>query len=119
MERWLEVNGVSFVRQKKFPDCVYKNPLPFDFYLTQLNVLIEYDGEQHFAPVKFSNWSSKVQKEKFELTQMKDRIKTDYAKTKGIPLLRIPYDSSVEQSLAVCLPFLTSDPQRFVAPVPD
>ena len=119
VERWLEVNGVLFERQKKFSDCVHKRPLPFDFYLTQSNILIEYDGEQHFVPVKFSSWSSKVQKEKFELIRIKDEIKTNYAKLKGVPLLRIPFNGDVNHYLSVILPLLTSNAQRLVAPVFD
>lgn len=43
--------NVSFEKEKTFIDCV--NPktnflLRFDFYLPDYNIIIEYDGEQHF-----------------------------------------------------------------------
>ena len=36
-----------------FNDCKRKNKLRFDFYLPKYNVLIEYDGMQHFKPIIF------------------------------------------------------------------
>lgn len=60
--------------------------LPFDFYLPSYNILIEYDGEHHFQPVK--GWGGE---EKFKLTQKNDEIKNNYCKDNNITLLRLPY----------------------------
>lgn len=48
-------NHIIFEEQKKFDTC--RNPetlnfLPFDFYIESLNLLIEYDGEFHYFPIK-------------------------------------------------------------------
>lgn len=63
----------------------------FDFYLPDYNILIEYDGEQHFKPVDFASkgleWATKI----FEYNQIKDKIKNDYCKDNNIRLIRIPY----------------------------
>ncbi len=58
----------------------------FDFYLPKLNILIEYDGEQHFREVSCFGGEKEFLKRKIN-----DGIKTDYAKNNAIPLLRIPY----------------------------
>lgn len=46
----LEELKIPFIKEKTFPELVSDNnvPLRFDFYLPQYNLIIEYDGEQHF-----------------------------------------------------------------------
>ena len=46
-------NNIEFKKEKKFKDCKDKYQLPFDFYLPQYNLCIEFDGEQHFNPSSF------------------------------------------------------------------
>lgn len=75
---------VNYEREKRFCDCRDKNPLPFDFYIPKFNLLIEYDGEQHYKPIRNNI-------EKFRLTQYHDKLKNDYCKSHDIDLLRIPY----------------------------
>ena len=41
-------NGIKFIEQYKFDDCCDKRSLPFDFYLPDYNILIEYQGLQHY-----------------------------------------------------------------------
>lgn len=83
---WLEENKIKFEYNKWFGDCKgKKKPLPFDFYLQKYNLLIEFDGEQHF---KQCNYFRDL---KFAERQLYDSIKTNYCKEKGIKLLRIPY----------------------------
>jgi len=50
IREWLETNKVKFISQKWFNSCRDKRPLPFDFYLPDLEMCIEYDGSQHFIP---------------------------------------------------------------------
>ena len=89
---YLKLNNIFFEREKKFKDCKGKRcVLPFDFYLPEYNILIEYDGKQHFEPVRFhSTLFEKVEKS-FNDLKRNDKIKDDYCKTKGIILIRIPY----------------------------
>lgn len=77
---------VKYESQKRFTECKYKLLLPFDFYLPLYNVLIEYDGEQHFKPRKQFGGI-----EAFKIAKNNDNIKTEYAAKNNIPLLRIPY----------------------------
>ena len=88
--KYLEDNQLCFESQKRFDDCRDKKPLPFDFYLPNHNICIEYDGRQHFEPVNFGG-SLQEMKENFELTNKHDNIKTQYCKDKNIQLIRISY----------------------------
>jgi hypothetical protein len=87
-------HGISFVRQKTFSDCTNTllgkscRKLPFDFYLTEKNILIEFDGQQHFVPV----WGE----EGLEKIQRTDKLKNQYCEKNGIKLIRIPYTMNKE-----------------------
>jgi len=90
--KFLEKNHVKCVPQYTFGDC--RNPktnakLKFDFYIPSKNLLIEYDGLQHFIVGKFGKHKSSS--EALRLTKYRDRLKTKYAKSHGIKLLRIKY----------------------------
>lgn len=74
---------ISFVRQMRFKECVNKRRLPFDFFLPDLNICIEYDGIMHFEP-KFGNNS-------LSKTKYNDSLKNNFCFTAGIKLIRIPY----------------------------
>ena len=85
----LEQNNIIFVNQKSFSDFRYPNTngIPkYDFYIPSLNILIEYDGEQHFKPI--FNWDTK---EKFLLRKQYDKLKNEYALSNNFILIRIPY----------------------------
>lgn len=80
-----------YIRQYKFKDCKDINPLPFDFYLPDFNIIIEYDGEHHYYPVNHGENNKEQTIIKFETTKKHDKIKTDYCKENNINLIRIPY----------------------------
>jgi len=44
IEKILYELGISYERQKTFNDCKDKKKLPFDFYLPEKNMCIEYNG---------------------------------------------------------------------------
>lgn len=44
----LDKLGIAYVREKRIGNTKQR----FDFYLTDLNISIEYQGKQHFEPVK-------------------------------------------------------------------
>ena len=82
----LNILNIEFYQQYKFKECKNINMLPFDFYLPQYNICIEYDGIQHFEPIeRFGG------KEEFSRTKIRDNIKTQYCKDNNIKLIRIPY----------------------------
>lgn len=91
ISQFLDKNNISYIAQYKFEDCIYINPLPFDFYLPQMNLLIEYDGIQHFEPCTFGGIDKQEALEAFRLCQIRDEIKNQYCKSREIKLIRIPY----------------------------
>jgi hypothetical protein len=50
----LERLGVDYEPEKRFEDCRDKRSLPFDVFVPSHRLLIEFDGEQHFA---INRWS--------------------------------------------------------------
>ena len=87
LDKW----GYKYTLQNKYNDCRDKNPLPFDIYLPDYNINIEYDGEHHYYPIPRGTMSEEEAQEVFEITQKHDQIKTKYCKDNGIALIRIPY----------------------------
>lgn len=63
----------------------------FDFYLPEFNLFIEYDGEQHYKPVRYFSQSDEEVEATFNETKRRDKIKDQYCKENNINLLRIPY----------------------------
>lgn len=68
-------------------DIMYR----FDFYLPDYNLMIEYDGEQHYMSVNFGENNTKLMEERLKIRQKNDQIKNNYCKANNINLLRIPY----------------------------
>lgn len=89
----LESLNAPFEKQKKFSDCLGDNkPLAFDFWIPTWNTLIEYDGEQHFRPVKFhQQMTEQTMNDMFERVKRYDAVKNQYCQKNNIRLLRIPY----------------------------
>ena len=78
--------NITYKRQKKFKDCKNIKNLSFDFYVPEINLLIEYSGMQHYKSTK--GWGGEKD---FKLRQLRDQIKVDYCKNNNINLLIIPY----------------------------
>ena len=74
---------IPFEREKIFPD--FKNAR-YDFFLPKDNIIIEYDGIQHFKQYEFF---SKTRSD-FLKRQEKDRKKNSYALAHGYKMFRIP-----------------------------
>lgn len=90
IEKQIKIIGIPYIKQHRFNDCKYKRVLPFDFYLPNYNLCIEYDGKQHHIPIK--NWGGD---KGLELRQLRDRIKTEYCESNNIKLIRINYDEDI------------------------
>jgi Zn finger protein HypA/HybF involved in hydrogenase expression len=52
--RLLDKMGVFYEKEKKFPFCKKIRFLPYDFFLVDFNIIIEYQGLQHFKPWKLT-----------------------------------------------------------------
>ena len=68
--------------------------MPFDFYLPEYNICIEFDGIQHFEPR--DAFGGKVE---FEKTKLRDKIKDDYCKNNGLSLIRISNIRDIKNKL--------------------
>jgi len=90
----LEQNNVDFETQKTFKNCRNINPLPFDFYLPKNNILIEFDGEQHFISKECFGGEKG-----FNKTQKNDQIKNKYCEKHNIKLFRISYQDNILEKL--------------------
>lgn len=86
ISRILSEMSISFETQKKYVGCKNVLQLPFDFYLPDYNLLIEYDGIQHFQPIKRFGGDFG-----FDRVKKTDNIKNNFCFKNGINLLRIPY----------------------------
>ncbi len=99
IQKYLISNNVSFVPQKIFSDCLNKNNthhLYFDFYLPDFNTIVEYDGKQHYEPVKI--WGGE---ERFKKQQENDEIKNKYCEEHNIKIIRIPYTKKEEEIIQI------------------
>lgn len=87
ISRILDKLNINYIRQKTFEGCIgKKRKLPFDFYLPEKNLIIEYDGKQHFEIIEVFGGNNA-----FNETQLNDKIKNNYLLKNGIKLLRISY----------------------------
>lgn len=75
-----------YEQQKRFDGCRDKYTLPFDFYLSEYNLVVEIMGEQHEHPVKVFGGE-----EKFKIQVLHDKMKRDYLKQNNIHCLDIWY----------------------------
>ena len=78
--------NIKFNQQYLFNDCRNIRPLPFDFYLPQYNITIEYDGRQHYKLDCFNMNLLDLMNLKYN-----DNKKTQYCNDNNIKLIRIPY----------------------------
>lgn len=92
--------GAIFERSYTFPDCVNRKNLLFDFAILnenrELQMLVEYDGKQHFEPLGYLGGEVK-----FKKMCKNDQIKNDYCANNSIPLLRIPYTKTEDEIIAL------------------
>lgn len=86
----LKANNIPFLSQKTFDTCIFPDSLRkavFDFYLPELQTVIEYDGVQHFG-YAMSGWNNKTS---YNDNVRRDQYKNNWCKENHINLIRIPY----------------------------
>jgi hypothetical protein len=105
IEKILNKYNIGYKKQKTFDKCVYKNKLRFDFYLLDFNILIEYNGIQHYPKKckKSPTYNPKHMhsNKKLKENQIRDEIKRKFCKNNNIKLIEIPYweKNNIEQIL--------------------
>ena len=84
IEQYLIKNSIKYIPQYWFKDCRDIKPLPFDFYLPDLNTVCEFDGRQHFEETDYFRHD-------LNSTREHDKIKNQYCTDNSINIIRIPY----------------------------
>lgn len=87
IHEWLTNRNHKVIRQKTFNDLKYKMLLRYDFFLPEKNIIIEFDGQQHYQFVAKFHGSI----ENFESMKRRDEIKNQYAKENNYKLVRIKW----------------------------
>lgn len=99
IEKFLLDNNIIFEREKKFEGLKYKRSLRFDFFinLDGREILIEFDGKQHFE----TNKSNKIfTNELIKKTKERDKIKNDFCKKNNKELIRFSYKQTSDEILS-------------------
>jgi len=92
---YFERHGIEYIRQFPLKDKGEDNRvLRADFYLPKENVVIEYQGLQHYRPVEAMGGL-----EKFEYLQRNDMRKRNYCKAHKIRLVEIKYNEDIHKRL--------------------
>jgi very-short-patch-repair endonuclease len=91
---YLLKNNILFETQKRFNSCKNKRKLPFDFFIPSKNICIEFDGIQHFKPIKIWGGTPNL-----KYIQNNDKIKNKFCEDNGIKLIRIKYSENIENKL--------------------
>lgn len=76
--------GIKFEKEKiiKIDNTNYR----FDFFISEMNLFIEYDGIQHFEPIKYFGGDNQ-----FDIIKSNDMIKNNWISQNNFHLIRIPY----------------------------
>ena len=93
-KEYLEKYGITYIIQKRFSGCKNKRALPFDVYLPDYNICIEYQGQQHYSLLTgyiHKKFTLKEQQDNFKRQQKHDKIKRNYCLKNNIQLIEIPY----------------------------
>ena len=74
-------------------------PLKCDFYIKNFNLVIEYNGRQHYEPIKLWGGGTKQLKK----TQELDKIKKEFCLENGINFEVIKFDEDINTRLVKIL----------------
>lgn len=98
VENYLLDNSLLYERQKKFSDLKDYFYLSYDFYIPKKEVLIEYQGRQHYYPISFFGGQESLSKQKIH-----DNMKRNYAKVNEFTLIEIPYTVTTAEEIKTIL----------------
>jgi hypothetical protein len=88
----LEKHGIEFVSNYNiyiFGFINGEHPKLIDFYLPYYNLFIEYNGRQHYEPIRFGGRSLYEAEKKFEKQLIRDQEVRDFALNNNIKILEI------------------------------
>lgn len=79
---FLEQHNIDYIYQKR----VALTRMHFDFYLEKYNLVIEFNGKQHYEPIEIFGGDARFQQQ-----QIYDKAKIEYCQSNNIKLLVIKY----------------------------
>ena len=94
IRNYLDKHHIKYIPQKRFHDLKDKTYLSYDFYLPDYNILIEYQGEQHYISKDYFGGDKQ-----FKNQQKHDKLKRDYAKNNGYKLLELHYSLDTQDKV--------------------
>lgn len=77
---------INYEYQKTFDDLKDNSLLSYDFYIPDQDILIEYQGIQHYQPIDYFGGDTI-----FKRQQRHDKMKAEYAKSHHYNLIDVPY----------------------------
>lgn len=86
VEKSLQYMGIDYIEQATFDGMVNINQFYYDFLLDDLDVIVEYQGKQHYTPVEYLGGFNK-----FKSQIKRDNIKLKFAIANGYTLIEVPY----------------------------
>lgn len=86
IREFLESYDILFLQEHRIDNCRNSNTLPFDFFIPQSNLLIEYQGDIHYKII--DKWGGE---DGLKQRQLHDKIKRDFALSNGYNFLEITY----------------------------
>ena len=89
ISQYLKEHNIEFIEQHTFEGLKMKRNLKCDFFLPNHNVVIEYNGIQHYESREQFGGEKGLKR-----TQKSDKLKRDYCLENGISLLEVKYDDS-------------------------
>lgn len=90
VEKFLIKNNINYIREYKFDNCINiktNKKLPFDFYIPEHNIIIEYHGEQHYKKTGYFEKRAGG----LEGLQYRDKTKKEFCLLNNIMYIEISY----------------------------
>jgi hypothetical protein len=97
IKRILETNDIQFTQQHQFEGLQNIRSLKCDFYLPTHNMVIEFNGRQHYEPVHAFGGKTALLE-----TQKRDQIKRAFLDEFDINMLEIHYKTKDIEELILC-----------------
>jgi len=91
---YLDNHNIKYETQKTFEGMIDDRPLKCDFYLPDFNLVIEYNGKQHYEPVELFGGI-----DGFVETVKRDKIKKKFCQDNGINFKVIHHEENITDRL--------------------
>ena len=92
--KYFKEKNINYFYEKKFEWLKNKGNLRLDFYLTDYDIAIECQGEQHFVPKDRFGGETGLKE-----IQERDKLKKELCKKNNLSLEYIIYNENVEKRL--------------------